>query len=161
MLVNFSSPPTTRALEKTLLRHLQYFNCQTQLFSVCWSVVRPWFLIFLTTHVATCGLTLPPPESLRGARSVVMGASTDIGEQLAYHHTRLGAQIVITTRREYMHCTRSVLLRMCLMQFVTCCALPFTHPSLFLTIFFPRETICLSCWQQFLLFRHNNYSQVS
>uniref|UniRef100_A0AAQ5YSL4 Uncharacterized protein n=1 Tax=Amphiprion ocellaris TaxID=80972 RepID=A0AAQ5YSL4_AMPOC len=38
------------------------------------------------------------PRSLfRGARAVVMGASTDIGEQLAYHHARLGAKILWTS----------------------------------------------------------------
>lgn len=40
------------------------------------------------------------PESLRGARVVVTGASTGIGEQIAYHLARFGAQIVITARRE-------------------------------------------------------------
>lgn len=48
--------------------------------------------------------------------------------QLANRRSRLGAQIVMTTRREDMHYTRSALLRMCLLQFVTCCALPFTRP---------------------------------
>lgn len=76
------------------------------------------------------------------------------GEQLAYHHTRLDARIVITTRREYMYYTRSVLLTMCLMQFVTCCALPFTHPSLFSILFFLCETICQDSWQEILMFGH-------
>lgn len=40
------------------------------------------------------------PESLKGARVVVTGASTGIGEQMAYHYARFGAQIVITARRE-------------------------------------------------------------
>lgn len=39
-------------------------------------------------------------ESLKGARVVVTGASTGIGEQIAYHYARFGAQIVITARRE-------------------------------------------------------------
>ncbi|XP_041791443.1 hydroxysteroid 11-beta-dehydrogenase 1-like protein [Chelmon rostratus] len=39
-------------------------------------------------------------ESLRGARVVVTGASTGIGEQMAYHYARFGAQVVITARRE-------------------------------------------------------------
>ncbi|KAM8890064.1 hydroxysteroid 11-beta-dehydrogenase 1-like protein isoform 1-T1 [Synchiropus picturatus] len=39
-------------------------------------------------------------ESLRGARVLVTGASTGIGEQMAYHYARFGAQIVITARRE-------------------------------------------------------------
>ncbi|KAM3876118.1 hydroxysteroid 11-beta-dehydrogenase 1-like protein [Diretmus argenteus] len=39
-------------------------------------------------------------ESLKGARVLVTGASTGIGEQIAYHYARFGAQIVITARRE-------------------------------------------------------------
>ncbi|KAM4629024.1 hydroxysteroid 11-beta-dehydrogenase 1-like protein [Polymixia lowei] len=38
--------------------------------------------------------------SLKGARVLVTGASTGIGEQIAYHYGRFGAQIVITARRE-------------------------------------------------------------
>ncbi|KAK7137034.1 hypothetical protein R3I93_017184 [Phoxinus phoxinus] len=38
-------------------------------------------------------------ESLKGARVLVTGASTGIGEQLAYQYARLGAQLVITARR--------------------------------------------------------------
>lgn len=40
------------------------------------------------------------PESLRGARVLVTGTTTGIGEQMAYHYARFGAQIVITARRE-------------------------------------------------------------
>ncbi|KAJ8270069.1 hypothetical protein GJAV_G00109990 [Gymnothorax javanicus] len=39
-------------------------------------------------------------ESVRGAKVLVTGASTGIGEQIAYHYARFGAQIVITARRE-------------------------------------------------------------
>nr|XP_040039378.1 hydroxysteroid 11-beta-dehydrogenase 1-like protein [Gasterosteus aculeatus aculeatus] len=39
-------------------------------------------------------------ESLRGARVLVTGASTGIGEQMAYHYARFGAQVVITARRD-------------------------------------------------------------
>nr|XP_019936361.1 PREDICTED: hydroxysteroid 11-beta-dehydrogenase 1-like protein [Paralichthys olivaceus] len=39
-------------------------------------------------------------ESLRGARVLVTGASTGIGEQVAYHYARFGARVVITARRE-------------------------------------------------------------
>ncbi|TSK53670.1 Hydroxysteroid 11-beta-dehydrogenase 1-like protein [Bagarius yarrelli] len=39
-------------------------------------------------------------ESLKGKRVLVTGASTGIGEQVAYHYARMGAQIVITARRE-------------------------------------------------------------
>ncbi|CAL8253996.1 unnamed protein product [Merluccius merluccius] len=42
------------------------------------------------------------PESLKGVKVVVTGASTGIGEQLAYHYARFGAQIVITARREHV-----------------------------------------------------------
>uniref|UniRef100_A0A1A7XW01 Hydroxysteroid (11-beta) dehydrogenase 1-like n=2 Tax=Iconisemion striatum TaxID=60296 RepID=A0A1A7XW01_9TELE len=40
------------------------------------------------------------PESLKGARVLVTGASTGIGEQMAYNYARFGARIVITARRE-------------------------------------------------------------
>ncbi|XP_042335403.1 hydroxysteroid 11-beta-dehydrogenase 1-like protein [Sceloporus undulatus] len=40
------------------------------------------------------------PESLSGARVLVTGASDGIGEQMAYHYARFGAQIVLTARRE-------------------------------------------------------------
>ncbi|KAM6962616.1 hydroxysteroid 11-beta-dehydrogenase 1-like protein [Aplochiton taeniatus] len=40
------------------------------------------------------------PEALKGARVLVTGASTGIGEQMAYHYARFGAQIIITARRE-------------------------------------------------------------
>ncbi|KPP64689.1 hydroxysteroid 11-beta-dehydrogenase 1-like protein-like [Scleropages formosus] len=49
----------------------------------------------LTGTRATCSA-----GSLRGARVLVTGASTGIGEQLAYCYARLGAQVVITARRE-------------------------------------------------------------
>ncbi|XP_076009561.1 hydroxysteroid 11-beta-dehydrogenase 1-like protein [Genypterus blacodes] len=41
-------------------------------------------------------------ESLKGARVLVTGASTGIGEQIAYHYARSNAQIVITARREHV-----------------------------------------------------------
>ncbi|XP_060797391.1 hydroxysteroid 11-beta-dehydrogenase 1-like protein isoform X2 [Neoarius graeffei] len=41
-------------------------------------------------------------ESLKGVRVLVTGASTGIGEQVAYHYARMGAQIVITARREHV-----------------------------------------------------------
>lgn len=39
-------------------------------------------------------------ETVRGARVLVTGASTGIGEQVAYHYARMGAQIVLTARRD-------------------------------------------------------------
>lgn len=43
--------------------------------------VLSWFLLVLTTHVATCWLPLPPPESLRGARVLA-------GDGCQYRHRR-------------------------------------------------------------------------
>ncbi|XP_064325903.1 hydroxysteroid 11-beta-dehydrogenase 1-like protein isoform X3 [Phalacrocorax carbo] len=40
------------------------------------------------------------PESLSGARVLLTGASAGIGEQMAYHYARFGAEIVLTARRE-------------------------------------------------------------
>ncbi|NXP60553.1 DHI1 dehydrogenase, partial [Chloropsis cyanopogon] len=40
------------------------------------------------------------PEMLRGKRVIVTGASTGIGEQLAYHLARMGAHVLVTARTE-------------------------------------------------------------
>uniref|UniRef100_A0A8C8RVC0 Hydroxysteroid 11-beta-dehydrogenase 1-like protein n=1 Tax=Pelusios castaneus TaxID=367368 RepID=A0A8C8RVC0_9SAUR len=40
------------------------------------------------------------PDSIAGARVLLTGASTGIGEQMAYHYSRFGAEIVLTARRE-------------------------------------------------------------
>ncbi|XP_045180991.2 hydroxysteroid 11-beta-dehydrogenase 1-like protein [Mercenaria mercenaria] len=57
--------------------------------------------------VVLCGIILGywiiddfDPGTVKGKRVVVTGASTGIGEQLAYHYARLGANIFITARRE-------------------------------------------------------------
>uniref|UniRef100_A0A8C0GAE3 Hydroxysteroid 11-beta-dehydrogenase 1-like protein n=1 Tax=Chelonoidis abingdonii TaxID=106734 RepID=A0A8C0GAE3_CHEAB len=39
------------------------------------------------------------PGSISGARVLLTGASTGIGEQMAYHYSRFGAEIVLTARR--------------------------------------------------------------
>ena len=39
-------------------------------------------------------------DSVKRKNVVVTGASTGIGEQLAYQYARLGANVVITARRE-------------------------------------------------------------
>ncbi|KAK9980249.1 hypothetical protein ABG768_013626 [Culter alburnus] len=39
------------------------------------------------------------PESVRGTRVLITGASSGIGEQMAYHYSKFGAQIIITARR--------------------------------------------------------------
>ncbi|XP_022083109.1 hydroxysteroid 11-beta-dehydrogenase 1-like protein [Acanthaster planci] len=40
------------------------------------------------------------PASINGKRVVITGASTGIGEQIAYQYARLGARVLITARRE-------------------------------------------------------------
>ena len=39
-------------------------------------------------------------ESVKGKNVVITGASTGIGEHLAYQYSQLGANVVITARRE-------------------------------------------------------------
>ncbi|KAJ7392062.1 hypothetical protein OS493_015008 [Desmophyllum pertusum] len=40
------------------------------------------------------------PESVRGKKVVICGASTGIGEELAYQYAKLGAQLLLVARRE-------------------------------------------------------------
>ncbi|ETE66575.1 hypothetical protein L345_07643, partial [Ophiophagus hannah] len=40
------------------------------------------------------------PEMLKGKRVIVTGASTGIGEQIAYHLARMGSHLLITARTE-------------------------------------------------------------
>uniref|UniRef100_A0A8D0GR66 Hydroxysteroid 11-beta-dehydrogenase 1-like protein n=1 Tax=Sphenodon punctatus TaxID=8508 RepID=A0A8D0GR66_SPHPU len=40
------------------------------------------------------------PESLSGARVLLTGASAGIGEEMAYHYSTFGAELVLTARRE-------------------------------------------------------------
>ena len=39
-------------------------------------------------------------ETLRGKKVVICGASTGIGEELAYQYAKLGAQLLLVARRE-------------------------------------------------------------
>ena len=39
-------------------------------------------------------------ESVKGKNVVITGASTGIGEEIAYQYARLGANVVIAARRE-------------------------------------------------------------
>lgn len=43
-----------------------------------------------------------PTEKVRGKRVLVTGSSTGIGEQIAYEFARMGANIVVTARREHV-----------------------------------------------------------
>lgn len=62
------------------------------------------------------------------------------GDQLAFHHSRPDARIVLRARSERMCCTRSVL-------FDTCCALSLTRPS-------PASALLSlkgpTCWEAFV-----------
>ena len=40
------------------------------------------------------------PETVRGKKVVICGASTGIGEELAYQYAKLGAQLLLVARRE-------------------------------------------------------------
>ena len=40
------------------------------------------------------------PESLKGKKVVICGASTGIGEELAYQYAKFGAQLLLVARRE-------------------------------------------------------------
>lgn len=42
------------------------------------------------------------PDALKGKRVLVTGASGGIGEQLAYHYARLGAHVIVTSRRQHV-----------------------------------------------------------
>ena len=41
-------------------------------------------------------------DKIKGKRVVITGASTGIGEHLAYQYSRLGARVLITARREHV-----------------------------------------------------------
>ncbi|KAJ8313424.1 hypothetical protein KUTeg_009052 [Tegillarca granosa] len=41
------------------------------------------------------------PDVIKGKRIVITGASTGIGEQMAYHFAKMGANILVTARREH------------------------------------------------------------
>ena len=55
-------------------------------------------------------------EKVKGKNVVITGASTGIGEQLAYHYARFGANIVITSNEERL---TQVLLRV-LLEVTSC-----------------------------------------
>ena len=41
------------------------------------------------------------PDTVKGKNVIITGGSTGIGEHMAYHYARLGANIVITARRKH------------------------------------------------------------
>nr|XP_046177202.1 hydroxysteroid 11-beta-dehydrogenase 1-like protein [Oncorhynchus gorbuscha] len=62
--------------------------------------LKTMFFIFAVCLIAVLWRDTFDPESVRCARVLVTGASTGIGEQLAYHYAKMGTQVVITARRE-------------------------------------------------------------
>ena len=54
----------------------------------------------LTLLIAWCLVDNFDPKSLRGKKVVICGASTGIGEELAYHYARFGGKVVVVARRE-------------------------------------------------------------
>ncbi|XP_013411644.1 hydroxysteroid 11-beta-dehydrogenase 1-like protein [Lingula anatina] len=57
-------------------------------------------VVLLASYVAYCLIDTFDPETVRGKTVLVTGSSSGIGEQLAYHYARLGANVVVTGRRE-------------------------------------------------------------
>ena len=93
---------TSRPVFITFHRTHQWYSNWMFIYFSCHAVVTLSQDLFFFIDIEQC-LTQKPyecvTESLRGARVLVTGASTGIGEQMAYHYAHFGAQIVITARR--------------------------------------------------------------
>uniref|UniRef100_A0A674JW93 11-beta-hydroxysteroid dehydrogenase 1 n=1 Tax=Terrapene triunguis TaxID=2587831 RepID=A0A674JW93_9SAUR len=66
-------------------------------------LLRKIFIPFVGLVLAFCFYSAREdfkPEMLKGKRVIVTGASTGIGEQMAYHLARMGAHVLITARTE-------------------------------------------------------------
>ncbi|CAH1789317.1 unnamed protein product, partial [Owenia fusiformis] len=64
-----------------------------------------WLKVLVVAAGVYIGLTLTDnidSELIRGKNVIITGASTGIGEQMAYHYARLGAKLLITARREHV-----------------------------------------------------------
>ncbi|XP_030074381.1 hydroxysteroid 11-beta-dehydrogenase 1-like protein A [Microcaecilia unicolor] len=57
------------------------------------------FCVVIGAYYFCCQETLTP-ELVKGKRALVTGSSTGIGEQIAYQLARLGAHVLLTSRRE-------------------------------------------------------------
>ncbi|XP_072043065.1 hydroxysteroid 11-beta-dehydrogenase 1-like protein B [Amphiura filiformis] len=83
-----------------------------KLIIVLLAVFRPeynWPLVYFEAFVKLHQLqsfTLLPlsfrADEVRGKRVIITGASSGIGEQLAYQYSQLGAKVLITARREHV-----------------------------------------------------------
>ena len=69
--------------------------------------VYMWKLVFFGVFTASVAVLIAwymresfDPESLRGKKVVICGASTGIGEELAYQYAKFGAQVLLVARRE-------------------------------------------------------------
>ncbi|CAH2293214.1 hydroxysteroid 11-beta-dehydrogenase 1 [Pelobates cultripes] len=62
--------------------------------------VKGWICVVLVGILGYLYMESFDPESIANARVLVTGASTGIGEEIAYHYAKAGAQLVITARRE-------------------------------------------------------------
>ena len=85
---------TTHSLTHSLTNKQTKTNKQTQMPHFSSLTTRYWSSSVITTVPPT------PTGTLSGTRVLVTGASTGIGEQMAYHYARLGARLVITARTE-------------------------------------------------------------
>ncbi len=59
-------------------------------------------VLFMSIFIAYQYMDKFDPKTVKGKNVIISGASTGIGEQLAYHYARLGANIVITARNEQL-----------------------------------------------------------
>ncbi|XP_006820988.1 hydroxysteroid 11-beta-dehydrogenase 1-like protein [Saccoglossus kowalevskii] len=64
-----------------------------------WNIVG-LLIVFIAMYIAYTSRDTFDPESIRGKRVIVTGASTGIGEKVAYQYAKLGANILVTARRE-------------------------------------------------------------
>ncbi|KAE8632632.1 hypothetical protein XENTR_v10001606 [Xenopus tropicalis] len=63
--------------------------------------IKRWCFIILVASAAYILRDSFDPETLANTRVLVTGASTGIGEEIAYHYARAGAKLVLTARREH------------------------------------------------------------
>ncbi|XP_072044231.1 hydroxysteroid 11-beta-dehydrogenase 1-like protein [Amphiura filiformis] len=59
-------------------------------------------IVLLAVYIAYQCYDSFDPDEVRGKRVIITGASSGIGEQLAYQYSQLGAKVLITARREHV-----------------------------------------------------------